>query len=126
MSQSDFAPSAVLLTDIPFVGTFDRAEVEWTAAILVHALALTGDTFRPMDPRRVAGMLEGWMSEPQWKSLFTSPFFRVDLHGLVDRGFARWEDKYHLAFTDLGIERLRKWVRSSAAPSPSRQGDHHG
>jgi hypothetical protein len=37
---------------------------------------------------------------------------KIDMHDLVKRGFATKDiEKATIAFTDAGLERMRKWVR---------------
>lgn len=110
----EFKPSQVQFSSFPpFVGTFDRTETECTAAVIVKTLALRGDTWRAIDCSELAAVFDE-LTGPKnsdWHKLFNNPFITVDLHGLVDRGYAAWRKAGKaIEFTEIGRGRLEKWV----------------
>lgn len=110
VSAIKFTPSQVSLGDM-FVGTFDHMEAENTAAVIVKVLALNGDSWRPATCGELAAGFEALVKDPgPWRTYFNNPFVRIDMHDLVDRGFAAWEGDSAIQFTDKGIERMGKWV----------------
>lgn len=110
-AEIDFRPSQVDLSSM-FLDTFDRRESEITAAVIVQVLALNGDTWRSATCEELAaGFKELTKEDGPWRRWFNNPFIKIDMHGLVDRGFATWDGDYAIAFTDGGLQRMRKWVR---------------
>lgn len=109
----DFKPSQVTLGAIPFINTFDRTESECTAAVIVKALAIRGDTWRLIACRELAEVFDDLTKMPgHWRDLFGNPLIRIDMHGLVDRGYAEWsEDGKAIEFTEKGLVRMSKWVK---------------
>lgn len=115
----DFKPSEVFVNTVPpLTGTMEHAECEHAAAILVDALAVKGDTWREITIRDLGVFLDEALKagrEP-WKSLNRNPFFRPVFQDLVSKGFAvesglSGHPSFSVAFTDKGIEAMRKWVR---------------
>lgn len=106
----EFAPSQVNLEGM-FVGTFDRLEMEATAAVIVKVLALSGDVWRSATCDELAtGFMKLTENAVPWRNYFNNPFVRIDTHGLVDRGFASWDGPQAIKFTSLGLARMEKWV----------------
>jgi len=116
----------------PFVNTFDRAECETAAAFMVRALAVKGDSFRPIDWPEIRKVLEADVNAAEQQpakpytverlvlDLLSNPFVRPDFHELAKRGFARWLGEPGaslLEFTPAGLERLRKWLPPARAAS---------
>ena len=115
MSIAEFVPSQVNLGSMLFVGTFDHAKEENTAAVIVKVLALNGDTWRSATCEELAAGFEQLTKEEgPWRRWFNNPFVRIDMHDLVDRGFARWDGDKAIAFTEKGLQRLEKWVQVDA------------
>jgi hypothetical protein len=93
----DFKPSEVNLSGM-FVGTFDHFEAENTAAVIVRVLAMNGDVWRSANCHELAEGFEVLTraaeigrTEGPWRRWFNNPFVRIDMHDLVDRGFAEWD-----------------------------------
>lgn len=106
----DFTPSQVGLNG-RFLGTFDHLEAESTAAVMVKVLAINGDTWRTAQCTELAEGFEQLTKDPgPWRDWFNNPFVRIDMHDLVDRGFAEWDGPKAIKFTEVGLERMRKWV----------------
>jgi hypothetical protein len=122
----DFKPSQVVIIVPPLVATMGRAESEHAATLLVLACATKGDTWGPIQPEEVGKAIHVALEERRepWHSLNRNPFFKPDFYELVSKGFARWtqeEGKGPIAFTDKGLERLRRWVRSDAEHEPAER-----
>ena len=111
----EFTPSQVRLDGFPFIGTFDRIETELTAAVIVQALALNGDTWRVIDCIQLSQVFtELTAVEGKWRQLFDNPFVTIDMHGLVKRGYAQWhKDGKAIEFTEAGRLKMVKWLKSS-------------
>ena len=106
----DFHPSQVSLRGM-FVGTFDHSEAENTAAVIVKVLTMNGDAWRSATCVELADGFDVLTRVPgAWRDWFNNPFMRIDMHDLVDRGFAVWDGDKAIRFTDTGLERMRKWV----------------
>lgn len=115
----DFVPSQVNLGQM-FLGTFDHAEAENTAAVVVRVLADNGDVWRSAHCEELAAGFEKLTkaanpSDPlskdgPWRKWFNNPFMRIDMHDLVDRGFAEWDGEKAIKFTEKGLERMSKWI----------------
>lgn len=111
-----FKPSEVFIDTVPpLCATMDRAESEHAAALLVLACEFHGDTWAPMMPRHVGEAIRWALDKGRypWPALNRNPFFRPDFYELVKKGFARWTENEGgpIAFTDEGLQRLRRWVR---------------
>ncbi len=110
METIEFVPSQVNLGPM-FVGTFDHFEAENTAAVMVKVLAVNGDVWRSATCEELAaGFEELTKAEGPWRRHFNNPFVRIDMHDLVDRGFASWDGDRAIKFTDKGLQRMKKWV----------------
>lgn len=111
MTTIDFVPSQVSLSQF-FLGTFDHAEAKNTAAAIVAVLAMNGDTWRVAGCEELAdGFAKLTQDEGMWRTRYNNPFIRVDMHDLVKRGFAEWDNgSPGIRFTEAGLERMRKWV----------------
>lgn len=112
----DFTPTQVFLDAIPFVGTFDHLEAEVTAAVIVKALAINGDKWRVIECSELAEVFGQLTAQKgMWRSLFNNPFVKVDMHDLVNRGFAKWcadsngNEGKAIEFTEAGLLRMAKW-----------------
>ncbi len=124
MPICDFRPSDVFLGQM-FVGTFDHSEAENTAAVIVRVLAMNGDVWRSAhcheladgfaELTKAANSLDPTSKEGPWRKWFNNPFMRIDMHDLVDRGFAEWDGEKAIRFTDKGLKRMKKWVAASQA-----------
>jgi hypothetical protein len=116
-AKPEFKPSEVALhVPLPFVGTFDKTEVEIAAGMLVHALAMRGNEWRAIDWPEIAAVLKVDLEAKRqpWKSLVTNPFLRPDFHRLVKDGYASWQGaagESPMALTEAAFERIKKWVR---------------
>lgn len=120
-----FTPSQVDLR-MMFVGTFDHAEAENTAAVMVKVLALNGDTWREMTFEELERGFRRLTDDPgPWRNWFNNPFRKIDMHDLVCRGFAEWNAPPSLAsgisFTDVGIQRMGKWVTAFSLKASTDQ-----
>lgn len=94
-----------------FVGTFDHAETESTAAVIVKVLALNGDVWRVATCEELAAGFELLVKDlGPWRSWFNNPFISIDMHDLVGRGFARWVGENGIEFTEHGLSLMVKWV----------------
>lgn len=106
-----FKPSEVQILPGRFVNTFDHFEAENTAAVIVKILAMNGDTWRSAQCPELSDGFMKLTSEPgPWRSWFNNPFVKIDMHDLVDRGFAAWDGANAIQFTEKGLERMQKWV----------------
>lgn len=115
--MNDFKPSEVNLS-MGFVDTFNHAEAENTALVMVKVAAMNGDTWRTFTCEELASGFTAMTKDPgPWRDYFNNPFRRIDMHDLVKRGFAEWEGDKAIAFTETGLERMRKWV---AAPQETK------
>jgi len=117
-----FLPADVILRVPPLTDTMGRTVIECAAGLLVAALALRGNEWRPVlwsDVREVM-MAAKDAGEPQstedtaarfvW-DIGRNPFLRPNFSELVSRGFAtRDETTEAIAFTTEGIAALAKWV----------------
>lgn len=89
-------PSDVLLTGVsamPLVGTLGRAELEFTAALIVRALQRKGDTWDDsvdMDDIKTAIALDK-KEKHELAEVWSMPFHGLDARGLVAAGFAKWD-----------------------------------
>ena len=105
-------PSDVVISDpVPFTSTFGRAERDIAVAYLLLAMRRGSDTFRAVLPREVT---EGESLYLWLENSFPVPDFDALLEeGWVERMEPDVGRGSPLAFTDLGIEKLRKskWVR---------------
>ncbi len=110
----NFTPSQVDLSSM-FVGTFDHAEAENTAAVIVKVLALNGDTWRSATCEELAAGFDNLTAEEgPWRRWFNNPFVTIDMHDLVKRGFADWDGSLAIRFTEAGLMRMQKWTPVSA------------
>jgi len=117
----DFKPEDVLVqTPLPFVGTFGRAESEFMAAILVLLLVKLDRGWSPIQQHEmgdIIGAAEG-EEKKQFEHLYTNPFVRPARNTLVEDGYVmllptKDPKLKSMAFTEKGVERLRKWVRKA-------------
>jgi len=127
MNDPTFKPSDVFLNPYcPLADTMHRIEREQAAAMLVHACVELGDAWRLLTLRDVervftVAMLEGRSPFASW---LRNPFFRPDFRELCEKGYARWDrlvvgGELAIAFTDYGLEAMRRWVqRATPAPAP--------
>jgi hypothetical protein len=97
--------------DVVLLGEKHHSEAENTAALMVKVLAANGDTWRIATCEELAaGFKELTKDEGPWRRWFNNPFVKIDLHDLVDRGFAEWHGPKAIAFTEKGLGRMAKWV----------------
>lgn len=115
-------PSEVVLTDTPLADTTGKVESEHAAALIVRACQVFGDQWQPIVPGKLAQVLRDDVAacrEP-FATLAKNPFFRPDLHRLVEGGFARWTREEVLPATPIELteEMLRrvseKWARPAS------------
>lgn len=113
----DFRPSEVVLDGgPPLAGTMGRFEIECCAAIVVHALAVGGDGWRPIGLAEIANATMIPKNAPQWVHRL-GPFFNPDRWGLVESGFAEYNDDLEtLELTSKALEAIRPWVRRKVQP----------
>lgn len=110
MSTVEFVPSQVNLESM-LVGTFDHFEAENTAAVIVKVLSLNGDAWRSIKCEELAAGFEQLTKDDgPWRRWFNNPFVKIDMHDLVDRGFASWDGPKAIKFTDEGLRRMEKWA----------------
>lgn len=106
----DFKPSQVVLHPVPLVATFERTENEVSAAVLVMTLAQAGDTWRPVAPREVGEMLR---AQPKGAPILTTLMVvRFAFDVIEAKGWVTKHADNSLEFTQAGLERLRRWVRT--------------
>jgi len=126
MNDPTFRPSDVyMVPHMPLASTMGRAEREQAAAMLVHACVELGDAWQLLTLRDVervftVAMLEGRAPFASW---MRNPFFRPDFRELCDKGYARWDrlvvgGELAIAFTDYGLEAMRRWVRRASPATP--------
>ena len=118
MPDPAFKPSDVHLLR-QFVNTFQHAEAEACAVLLVRTLVQNGDAWGPVTMQAAVAVAEADVAaktRPLYE-IFTCPVGQPDPFDLVKRGFARWVDKSGgpIEFTEAGFEGLRKWVRPAEA-----------
>lgn len=128
MSGAPFKPGDVELFGSfpPFAGTFEKTECEIAAFYIVRTLAASPDnTWRPVAWPEIGARLQADTEDAAAAGdkcpsvvrlvadLVRNRFALPDVHGLIERGFARWHDEPAGAveLTELGLERLRRWVR---------------
>lgn len=115
-----FKPSQVVLDVPPLPGTFGKSELEHAAAIIVRVSQALGDVWQPATWKQVQSVLRTDATNGTLPfggengGLLANPFFRPDVYGLVEGGFARdvgegGEKAFEL--TPAGIARLERWVR---------------
>ena len=106
----------------------DRVEVEATAAVIVKTLSLNGDTWRSATCEEMADVFKALTKEEgSWRTWFNNPFHRIDLHDLVDRGFAAWDGPKAIQRSlpaASGWERMDKWMslEKTTVQSPQARG----
>jgi hypothetical protein len=110
----DFKPSEVVLAMPPLTACFKKIEAEYAAALLVWYMSRTGDAWQSVTPQQLGNLMGSALDklpipEPvaSWNR---KPFFRPDFARLISDGFVVKGDE-GLAFTELGLNRLRTWVR---------------
>ena len=114
-------PSDVVLAVPPLTGTFEKSEAECAAALIIRALAATGDTWRPIMWEEITAVLRADMeakTEPIY-ALFRNPFCRHDVYLLIDKGFVTApvvDDKTAgpFEFTPGALDRLQRWNGANA------------
>jgi len=111
----DYKPSQIRMTIPPFVGAFDKCEVECAAGLLVHVLSARGDEWRAIVWDEVESVIKDDLADErsEWAKLVRNPFCQPDFVTLVKRGLAKWEGTpgdSSLSFTDSFFERIQKWV----------------
>lgn len=112
-------PSEVMLyPDVPFVGTFGKAETEQAAAILVRWHQLNSpDEWTSISRRELGNWMCGDINQTDemLKIWTTNPFFRPSPIGLIDGGLITgWEGGRAEAdnkgtVTDVFLEKLERW-----------------
>lgn len=126
MREGTFAPREVFLRGSfpPLCGTMGKTEVEVAAAYLVFALAKGSGEWRALPWRDLCDVLgatveavKNGSADPLdvlVRDLSVNPFAQPDFFRLAEDGFAMWLGEpggnTPLAFTDKGIEAMRRWV----------------
>ena len=134
-SVPPYKPSDVnLFVGFPsLVDTFDKTEIECAAFYIVRTLAVKGDDWRPLRWTDIAEVIKESIAKieshlpPEFaphvskedlylNDMAKNPFARPDFHKLVSKGFAKWlgeecDKNRPIELTDLGFERLQRWVR---------------
>lgn len=111
MNPSEVVAKRIANQHCPLTDTLGRSEREVAAAVLLIALAESGDTWGPISPRTVALTLKSVFERAEYRFL-KNPFLgRPDYADLVTKGFARWtvpDDgaKSPIEFTDLGLKAI--------------------
>lgn len=118
MTAALLPPSSLdVLTFPALLGTMGRAEAEQMAALIVRALAVNGDTWRPIGIAEVLAVIEADIAAGHgpWARLNRNPFYNPSPSALLEAGteperFAQWFDKEGglLQFTPAGIARLTR------------------
>jgi len=113
---ADFKPSQVHLGGVPLGACFGKAEAEWAAALLVWACRELGDEWQVVPAKTLGALMRNAaMGRLQPVSDWArNPFFDTDWGRLVNEGFVErtgLEGDHRLAFTELGLSRLTRWVR---------------
>ncbi|MDP2275263.1 MAG: hypothetical protein Q8K32_31245 [Archangium sp.] len=115
-------PSDVVLRLPPLTGTFGRAEVEHTAALLIFCCWQLGDAWQPIGIEHIEGLMKQALShtlpaplgEPWLRSFMTNPFIITSPGSLLQH--PEWFTAHGVGeetlfgFTELGLEHLRTWV----------------
>lgn len=115
-SGQQMKPSQINLTAsaIPLTECFGRVEREAAATLMVRALQLGGDEFRPLRQKEIGLAIKHDLDNgiSPLAGLDCNPLWRPDFNELIQFGFARWTtDEPHppIEFTALGLERLRRF-----------------
>lgn len=112
-----FKPSDVNLVGFPpLQSTLGKVELEFTAAIIVAALARTGNAWGFVTATEIVDTIVALAEDEYWAPLFANPFYEMTPHELVDAGFAEMEMDLSLTtrfcLTPEAIDRLRPWVKT--------------
>ena len=68
---------------------------------------MNGDTWRSATCEELAAGFTLLTKDPgPWRSWFNNLFIRIDMHDLVDRGFAEWDGDKAIRFTSKGLWRI--------------------
>jgi len=115
-TDTSFRPSEVTLGVPPLVGTMDRAEREFAAALIVRACQVLGDVWQPIEFRELGRVIEADIAEGREPiaSLNRNPFFRPNFDLLADGKYGRWvgfprSRSSAIELTEVGLEALRRW-----------------
>lgn len=108
-------PSDVLLTLSfpPLAGTMGRVEAEAFAVLMLRAMVRLGDTWQALEPKQLAHANQQDVDEKHdpVAALSHNPFWRPDVHEIVNRGFARFvvndANAKPVEFTEKGLEHLK-------------------
>ena len=110
-----FKPSDVHVDlPLPFVGTFNHAESEVMAALMVRTMVRFGNEWCAVEPRQIGEATRAEIKEgvPYLKEMLS--ILRPHPHLLVSEGFAEFlEEKDGFrpaAFTPKGLLALSRWV----------------
>jgi len=104
-----FKPSEVRILRFPFVGTFNRAERETAAAVLVVACQKI-DAWAAFTLPELADVLEELPKDHVLIDALNNPFTTPDFEDLVAAGFAEKTETGAYGFTQQGFERLARWA----------------
>lgn len=118
--MGDFKPSEVHLDVFPLMGTYNRVEREYAAAMLVHVCALKGDRWQPITLAMIEEVVSDIIRHERAPMIhwIRNPFARPAYDELAQRGFAQWvmleDGSRGLELTAVGLEALLKHVRKAA------------
>jgi hypothetical protein len=121
-----FKPTDVYLGIPPLVGTLGRAEAEYSAALYVRVCQQRGNAWAPVtwsDVKKAMqcdldGAVPPFGGRSPAGGLLRNPIFCAAIRpeAAIKLGFARWAGEDAFELTEVGFERLRRWVRL-AVPS---------
>jgi hypothetical protein len=114
-ATGDFKPSEVVLGMPPLTACFNKTEAECAAAMLVWYMSNTGDAWQSVTLQKLAKLMRSALDEKPIPEPVASwnrnLFFRPDFARLISDGFVSKGDNEEIVFTELGLSRLRSWVR---------------
>lgn len=90
---------------VPFVGLLGKTEKEATLGLVVRALVVRGDTWRPFALREVRELLLTG-EDPYAVRLASNPFLGVDVVGLLVWGLADLEPREEYTGQPLGPDKV--------------------
>lgn len=102
--KEKFKPSDIKLNiSIALPNTFDKAELEQAASLLLFILQKENEGWNPVN----WNLVEKYCNDYQFVKIFSNPFFKPNFAGLVLNKFAEYNitnDSYE--FTELGLEKI--------------------
>lgn len=110
----EFKPSDVFFADVPLVGSMRKSELEYTAALLVRVMYLSGNTWRPLSWSDIEAALKHDLEKDvrPFSLWMRNPFVTVDFHMLGSSPYAVFKDEggATIEFSPEGLAVLRRWV----------------